>query len=292
MTVAVTKEGKETTETKQFVDPQSTYGAKHLEAFERLCTELRELGANVINFNGVDFLDFSEGANPYYNNPTVLEEVDGAKVTPSTAVLSPNRYDFHYIEAVQAFAETRPTAQAENLEKNFGAVPPGGTARTWAEGIKLEAMVTEGARREGERRRRLWASNYKAAFDAAGVDFMVVMSVADTPPKRLVSQSYKSRRNNQLANSLSFPMVNFPIGFDAVGLPISAQFKGPRFSEPQMAQAMIDYQARYPEWHTAAPPDPVAKPASRTLSKKQALAMESEDLSASNDPLIAMENFR
>ena len=46
-------------------------------------------------------------------------------------------------------------------------------------------MVTEGARREGERRRRLWASNYKAAFDAAGVDFMVVMSVADVLPKRL-----------------------------------------------------------------------------------------------------------
>ena len=28
------------------------------------------------------------------------------------------------------------------------------------------------------------------------------------------------------------------------------------------------------------------------LSKKQSTAMESEDLSASNDPLIAMENFR
>jgi Asp-tRNA(Asn)/Glu-tRNA(Gln) amidotransferase A subunit family amidase len=250
------------------------------------------MGANVIDFNGVDFLDFSESANPYYNNPTVLEEVDGAKVTPSVAVLNPNRYDFHYVEAAQAFAATRPEAQAKNLQNNFGAVAPGGTERTFAEGIKQEAMVTEGARREGERRRRLWASNYKAAFDAAGVDFMVVMSVGDTPPKRLVSQNYKCRRNNQLANSLSFPMVNFPIGFDAVGLPICAQFKGPRFSEPQMAQAMIDYQARHPEWHTPMPPDPVVKPASRTLSRKQALAMESEDLSASNDPLIAMENFR
>jgi Asp-tRNA(Asn)/Glu-tRNA(Gln) amidotransferase A subunit family amidase len=293
MTVAI-KVGtsEETTETKQNVDPQSTYGPAHLAAFERLCTELRELGASVIDFNGVDYLDFSEGSNPYFNNPTVLEEVEGSKVTPSTAVLSPNRYDFHYTEAPQAFAATRPTAQAENLQKNFGAKLPGAPAATWEGAIKQQGGVKETARREGERRRRLWASNYKAAFDAAGVDFMVVMSVGDTPPKRLVSQNYACRRNNQMANSLSFPMVNFPIGFDGVGLPISAQFKGPRFSEPQMAQAMIDYQARYPEWHTPMPPDPVAKPVSRTLSKKQALAMESEDLSGSNDPLIAMENFR
>ncbi len=284
---------KRTTETKQGVDPQSTYGAEYLVAFERLCNELRGLGANVINFNGVDFLNFEESANPYFNNPTVLEEIDGVKITASTAVLNPNRYDFHYVEAPQAFAETRPAPQAENLEKNFGAVPPGETARTWAEAIKQEKMVTEGARREGERRRRLWASNYKAAFDAAGVDFMVVMSVADVLPKRLESETYKCRRNNQIANSLSFPMVSFPIGFNSIDMPITAQFKGPRFSEPQMAQAMIDYQARYPEWHTAAPPNPVAKPTAKILSKKQSTVMEnSEDLSASNDPLIAMENFR
>jgi hypothetical protein len=119
-----------------------------------------------------------------------------------------------------------------------------------------------------------------------------VMSVADVLPKRLVSEAYKNRRNNQIANSLSFPMVSFPIGFNSLNMPITAQFKGPRFSEPQMAQAMIDYQARYPEWHTAAPPNPVAKPTAKILSKAQSTAMESEDLSASNDPLIAMENFR
>lgn len=292
MTVAVEVEGKLKTETKQNVDPQSTYGPEYLAAFERLCTELRELGANVINFNGVDFLNFEESANPYFNNPTVLEEIDGAKITPSTAVLNPNRYDFHYTEAPQAFAETRPEAQAKNLENNFGAKPPGGTSATWEEAIKQQKMVTEGARREGERRRRLWASNYKAAFDAAGVDFMVVMSVADVLPKRLESETYKCRRNNQIANSLSFPMVSFPIGFNSIGMPITAQFKGPRFSEPQLAQAMIDYQARHPEWHTPMPPDPVAKTTAKTLSKKQSQAMEGEDLSASNDPIIAMENFR
>ncbi|HJZ37180.1 MAG TPA: amidase [Solirubrobacterales bacterium] len=293
MTVAVEKEGKKTTETKQGVDPQSTYGPEYLAAFDRLCTELRGMGANVIEFNGVDFLNFEESANPYFNNPIVLEEIDGVKISPSSAILNPNRYDFHYTEAPEAFAKTRPEAQAKNLLKNFGAVPPGGTERTWEEAIKQQKMVTEGARREGERRRRLWASNYKAAFDAAGVDFMVVMSVADVLPKRAESETYKSRRNNQIANSLSFPMVSFPIGFNSINMPITAQFKGPRFSEPQMAQAMIDYQARYPEWHTAAPPDPVLpKTTARTLSKKQAAAIEGEDPSATNDPLVAMENFR
>ena len=296
MTVARTEivEGvpKTTTKTEQNVDPQSTYNPEYLAAFERLCNELRGLGATVKNFNGVDFLNFEESQNPYFNNPIVLEEVDGVKITPSSGILNPNRYDFHYVEAAQAFAETRPEAQAKELLKNFGATPPGGTERTWEEAIKQEKMVTEGARREGERRRRLWASNYKRNFDEAGVDFMVVMSVADVLPKRLESESYKNRRNNQIANSLSFPMVSFPIGFNSIEMPITAQFKGPRFSEPEMAQAMIDYQARYPEWHTAAPPNPVAKTTAKVLSKKQSTAMESEDLSASNDPLIAMENFR
>ena len=287
MTVAIQKEGKETTETKRNVDPQSTYGTAHLAAFERLCGELREMGANVINFNGVDFLEFTEEANPYYNNPTVLQVIEGTNVTPSTAVVNPNRYDFHYTEAAKAFAETRPAAQAENLLKNFGAKPEGSSTYTWEAGINRQAAITDAARREGERRRRQWASNYKAAFDAAGVDFMVVMSVANTPPKRRLSQNYASRRNNQLANSLSFP-----IGFDAVGLPICAQFKGPRFSEPQLVQAMIDYQARHPEWHTAKPEDPKPLPMARRLSRTQAQTMDGEDLSLSNDPLISEENFR
>jgi len=297
MTVSYTEvvNGKTVTKTRteKNVDPQSTYGAEYLTAFERFCSELEGLGANVINFDGVDFEDFSESANPYFNNPTVLEEVEGAKITPSSAVLNPNRYDFHYTEAPQAFAETRPTPQAENLQKQFGARLPGATSSTWEGAIKQQSGVKEAARREGERRRRLWASNYKAAFEANHVDFMVVMSVADVLPKRLESETYKCRRNNQIANSLSFPMVSMPIGFNSLNMPITAQFKGPRFSEPEMVQAMIDYQTRYPEWHTPAPPDPVAAPTARILSKERSTEMENtEDLSASNDPLVAMENIR
>lgn len=292
LTVAVEKEGKLTTETKQNVDPQSLYGTAHLAAFERLCDELRAMGAVVKDFNGVDFLQFSEEANPYYNSPDVLEEVEGAKISPSSAVLNPNRYDIYYTEAVRDFAAARGGGTQETeLLASYGAVPAGGTVRTFDAAIKQQGGVSEKTRREGERRRRKWASNYKAAFDAAGVDFMLVMSIPDTPPLRSV-QTFKARRNNQLANSLSFPMVNFPIGFDGVGLPISAQFKGPRFSEPQLAQAMIDYQARHPEWHTKRPGDPVAKSAARRLSKSDTARLETEDLSLSQDPLVSEANFR
>jgi Asp-tRNA(Asn)/Glu-tRNA(Gln) amidotransferase A subunit family amidase len=293
LTVEVEKEGNLTTETKRNVDPQSLYGTAHLAAFERLCEELRAMGAVVKDFNGVDFLEFTEEANPYYSSPDVLEEVEGAKISPSGAVLNPNRYDFHYTEAVRDFATARGDAnQEKELLASYGAVPSGGgTTRTFDAAIKQQAGVSEGARREGERRRRQWAANYKAAFDAAGVDFMLVLSIPDTPPLRSV-QRFKARRNNQLANSLSFPMVSFPIGFDGVGLPISAQFKGPRFSEPQLAQAMIDYQARYPEWHTRRPGDPVAKSTARRLSKAETARLETEDLSLSQDPLVSEANFR
>jgi Asp-tRNA(Asn)/Glu-tRNA(Gln) amidotransferase A subunit family amidase len=277
--------------TQQHVDPQSLYGAAHLAAFERLCGELRSMGASVIEFNGVDFLEFGENANPYYNSPDVLEEVEGSAISPSAAVLNPNRYDIYYSEAVKAFAETRPPAQEEELLKSYGARLTSAEPYSWELAIKRQAGVSEGARREGERRRRKWASNYKGAFDAAGVDFMVVLSVGDTPPLRSV-QTYACRRNNQLANSLSFPMVSFPIGFDGVGLPISAQFKGPRFSEPQLVQAMIDYQSRHPEWHTKRPGDPVPKSTARRLSKTESLRLDTEDLSLSQDPLVSEENFR
>ena len=122
------------------------------------------------------------------------------------------------------------------------------------------AGVTAGVRAEGERRRRQWAANYKRRFDEAGVDFMLVLTLGDKPALR-ADQSYAARRNNQLANSLSFPMVSFPIGY-VDGLPINADFKGPRFAEPMLTQAMLDYQARYPQHHRgpAGRPGPGPRP--------------------------------
>jgi hypothetical protein len=86
-------------------------------------------------------------------------------------------------------------------------------------------------------------------------------------------------------------MVSFPVGYDStVGLPIAAQFWGPRFSEPRIVQAAIDYQANFPEYHNAAPPDPVpttAKVAPHALRVEPATPPE-----LSNDPLIAQEALR
>ncbi|UJA20204.1 hypothetical protein HJD18_08230 [Thermoleophilia bacterium SCSIO 60948] len=117
---------------------------------------------------------------------------------------------------------------------------------------------------------------------------MVVLTLGDGPALKS-TQSYPSRRNNQLANNLSFPMVSFPIGFDSKGLPISAQFKGPRFSEPSLVQAMIDYQKRYPEYHRALAPDPEPKDGARRLSPQRAQALAEEDPALSQDPLISAE---
>jgi Asp-tRNA(Asn)/Glu-tRNA(Gln) amidotransferase A subunit family amidase len=143
------------------------------------------------------------------------------------------------------------------------------------------AGVSAGVRAEGERRRRQWAANYKRRFDEAGVDFMLVMTLGDKPALRS-NQSYPVRRNNQLANSLSFPMVSFPIGY-ADGLPINVEFKGPRFSEPEITQAMIDYQARHPQHHRARPADPAPRAAVRRLSRRAAVE---DDPTLSNDPLV------
>jgi hypothetical protein len=149
--------------------------------------------------------------------------------------------------------------------------------------VAVAQAVSAAARAEGERRRRQWAANYKRRFDEAGVDFMLVLTLGDKPALR-ANQSYGVRRNNQLANSLSFPMVSFPIGY-ADGLPINADFKGPRFSEPVLTQAMIDYQARYPEHNRARPADPAPRSSVQRLSGRQAAAAD-DDPTLSNDPLV------
>jgi Asp-tRNA(Asn)/Glu-tRNA(Gln) amidotransferase A subunit family amidase len=271
--------------TQRGVDPQSLYGPEHLVAFNRLRNELEAMGAEVIDFDGVDYLEYSEDANPYYTNPDALMTIDGNNITPTAAVVNSNRNDIHYTQAVRDFAATRPAEQAELLLNQYGR------QGSWDLAVRQLTEVTAAVREEGERRRRKFASNYKAAFDDAGVDFMVVMTLGDKPALR-ATQQYPSRRNNQIANNLSFPMVSFPIGYDTEGLPICAQFKGPRFSEPQIVQAMIDYQARHSEHHRARPDDPTPLRKAEQLSQGEVERLETEDLSLSEDPLIHEANFR
>jgi Asp-tRNA(Asn)/Glu-tRNA(Gln) amidotransferase A subunit family amidase len=271
------------TGTQRNVDPQSLYAASHQQALSRFIAELKALGAEVKEFDGADFLVFSEEENPYYNNPDVLQVVDGSNITASAAVINPNRYDIRYIDAIADFAADKPEEQRAALLAQYGRRPGGATTgeRTFAAATAVLAGVSAAARAEGERRRRQWAANYKRRFDEAGVDFMLVLTLGDKPALR-ANQSYGVRRNNQLANSLSFPMVSFPIGY-ADGLPINADFKGPRFSEGMLTQAMVDYQARYPEHHRARPADPVARTAPQRLFRR---APEVDDPTLSNDPLV------
>jgi Asp-tRNA(Asn)/Glu-tRNA(Gln) amidotransferase A subunit family amidase len=271
--------------TRQNVDPQSLYQPSHQAALSRFIGELKKLGAEVKDFNGADFLIFSEDENPYYNNPDVLQVVDGSSITASAAVINPNRYDIRYIDAIADFAATAPPEQQATLLAQYGRRPGGANTgdRTYAAATAVLAGVSAATRAEGERRRRKWAANYKRRFDEAGVDFMLVLTLGGKPALRS-NQSYPVRRNNQLANSMSFPMVSFPIGY-VDGLPINAEFKGPRFSEPMIAQAMIDYQARYPEHNRARPADPKPKATLQKLSARQVAAAE-DDPTLSNDPLV------
>lgn len=285
LTIGIHKKDWVTTRsgTQRDVDPQSLYAPSHQQALARFVGELTAMGAVVKEFDGADFLVYSEEENPYYNNPDVLQVIDGSNITASAAVINPNRYDIRYIDAIADFAADKPEEQRAALLAQYGRRPGGATTgeRTFAAATAVLAGVSASVRAEGERRRRQWAANYKRRFDEAGVDVMLVLTLGDKPALR-ADQSYACRRNNQLANSLSFPMVSFPIGY-ADGLPINAEFKGPRFSEPLLTQAMVDYQARHPQHHRARPADPVPGSSALRLRRR---AAEVEDPTLSNDPLV------
>jgi Asp-tRNA(Asn)/Glu-tRNA(Gln) amidotransferase A subunit family amidase len=271
--------------TQRGVDPQSLYAQPHLEAFNRLLGELEAMGAEVVEFESVDYLEPGEETNPYFLSPDVLMVIDGSNISPQAAVVNSNRYDIHYTAAIRDFAAARPPEQAQLLLDQYGRND------SFEAAILLQSEVTAAVREEGERRRRKFASNYKRSFDDAGVDMMVVLTLGDKPALR-ADQQYPARRNNQIANNLSFPMVSFPIGYDPEGLPISAQFKGPRFSEPRMVQAMVDYQARHPGHHRRRPDDPELRAAGEQLAPARVRRLEFQDLSLSEDPLVYEENHR
>lgn len=282
------------TATRQNVDPQSLYAPSHAAAFDSVIAQLKRLGAEVKDFDGADFLVFSETENPFYNSPDVLQTIDGSAISPSAAVINPNRYDIRYIEAIEEFASTRPAQSARLLPqygRRAGGVPASsGVPLTFAAATTVLAGVTASVRAEGERRRRQWAANYKRKMDEAGVDIMLVMSLGDKPaPRRNVPANqvtYAVRRNNQLANSLSFPMVSFPIGY-VDGLPISVELKGPRFSEGALTQVMIDYQARFPEYNAARPPDPTAVAVTARAARGPGGGeARGDDPTLSNDPSV------
>ena len=253
------------------VDPQSLYGPDQLAAFNRVKDELTALGATVKEFPGLDMEDISEDKNPYFAPYTsgrvqpTLQTIDGTAVTPVTALSNASHCDILYTEAVRDFAADKPAAQQAALLSQYGRIAGGGNTgtRTWAAAVALSGGVTADVRREGERRRRRLMANYAQALDDAGVDFMLTMQLPQGIGKRGANGgSFPAQRAYyQVPNAMSWPLVSFPVGLDSLGLPISVQFWGPRFSEPQLVQAMIDYQAAHPEHHRAIPPDAVPKAA-------------------------------
>lgn len=256
--------------------PAATYDADYLAAFERFNDQLRTLGARVVEFDGLD-VTVPEN-DPYFRTAERLPLPDGTVVSPATAVLSPNRYEIRYWEAVKAFAAANPDNDAA-LRRQFGDFD---TAT--ANAGKIPAAVRD----EGERRRRTLQTNFQKALDDAGVDFMLVLPIgAQVGPRFGGTQLPNYRTFYQLPNALTWPMVTFPIGYDSsVGLPVNAAFWGPRFSEPALIQAALDFQDAYPPYHRKAPADPVVAP---PVARRGVPEAESVPPELSNDPLVAEE---
>jgi Asp-tRNA(Asn)/Glu-tRNA(Gln) amidotransferase A subunit family amidase len=284
------------------VSPQSLYSPENLAVFNRVRQELTDMGAEVVEFPGLDMRDATK--NTYFSSPDVLEIVDGSNVSPSSAVRYSNLYEIKYAKAVGDFAASRPANAAGNDQRtallgNYGrragaASSTSGVPVTYEGATQLYGGVSTGARREGERRRRQTAANYKASLDEYGVDFMLVMNFGTKIQTRYrATGTLRYRTYYQVPNSLAWPMLSFPAGYsaDADGLPISVQFWGPRFSEPQIIQAAIDYQARHPEHHRAAPKDPSlpmtlppGAPTPTALRRGTAQAEPTPDPMLTNDP--------
>ena len=279
------------------VSPQSLYAATHLAIFNRVRAELTSMGATVKEFDIPDIEDVDQ--NPYFTplmstskpQPT-LATVNGIPLTPALALTYANRSEIEYIEAVAAFAQGRPADQVTALLGNYTLRNADGSAGTFDSTAAIYAAVPAGARREAELRRRQLAANYAAALDKAGVDFMLIMQLPATIGRRANASFPLNRAYYQVPNALAWPLVSFPAGF-ADGLPVSVQFWGPRFSEPTLTQAMIDYQARHPEWHTAVPPDPTKRPALTAMSPR-ATAKATAQLAPEymNDPAATEEAMR
>lgn len=273
------------------VSPQSTYGAGHLAVFNRLVGQLTSLGAKVIEFPGLDMTDPTQ--NPYFASADVLATVDGSPVSPSAAVVNANRFEVRYADAVADFCKSGipSAASITTLTSQYGRQAPGESSPSFAAADRFNGGIDAATRYAGEQRRRQLIANYTKALTDHGVDFMLVLQLGDVIGKRTDRIGFPVfRAYYQVPNALGWPMVSFPAGY-VQGLPVSAQFWGPRFSEADITQAMVDYQANYPEYHNAAPADPAPETATAPkLSPRQAAV--AEDANPSNDPLIGEAAIR
>ncbi len=237
------------------VAPAQNYDSDYREAFDRFKEQLRSLGATVVDFPG---LDPSLASNAPFLYPTLLGEVMNSEgqlepIIPITAVVHSNGVETEHSQAIQTFANSRPDAVRDEILRHyrlFDEVAAGG--------------ITVAMRTAGEMRRRQEQILIQQAIDTAGVDFMMVMPLGSHVGARFEGEKIglgAYRFHYEIPNAHGWPMLSFPIGYGSTGvdmpLPINAAFWGPRFCEAMIIQAAIDYQQRFPEYHNAAPPDPV-----------------------------------
>jgi Asp-tRNA(Asn)/Glu-tRNA(Gln) amidotransferase A subunit family amidase len=275
---------------KTGTSPQSTYGAGHLQVFNRLIGQLKSLGARVIEFPGLDMTDPVQ--NPYFASSDVLATVDGSPVSPSAAVVNANRYEVRYAAAVADFcASGIPSDESVALlTSQYGRRAPGESAASFAGADRFNGGIPGSVRYEGEQRRRKLIANYTGALRDHDVDFMLVLSIGDVVGLRSGGSGFPVyRAYYQVPNALGWPMVSFPAGY-VQGMAASAQFWGPRFAEADITQAMIDYQAHFPDYHRAAPADPTVPPPG-AAPKSRALT-SAEDTGPSNDPILGEAQLR
>jgi hypothetical protein len=203
-----------------------------------------------------------------------------------------NRYEVRYVAAVADFcASGIPSADSVTLlTSQYGRRPPGESTPSFAAADRFNGGIPGSVRYEGEQRRRRLIADYTKSLDDHGVDFMLVMSIGDVVGLRSGGTGFPVfRAYYQVPNALGWPMVSFPAGY-VQGMAASAQFWGPRFAEADITQAMIDYQANFPEYHNAAPADPAIPPAG---ARPKARALTSaEEGGPSNDPIIGEAQVR
>ena len=201
----------------------------------------------------------------------------GNPVSPATAVLSPNRYEIRYWQAVQAFADSHP-ANAEALRAQFGDL---------AAAAATAGAIPASVRDEGERRRRTLQANYQRALDEAGVDFMLVLPIgAQIGPRFGGTQLPNYRTFFQLPNALTWPMVSFPIGYDSTeGLPINAAVLGPAVLRAGAGPGRHRLPGPAPRRTTGR--HRRTRPSRRQRSRALAPSEEVVPPELSNDPLVA-----
>jgi Asp-tRNA(Asn)/Glu-tRNA(Gln) amidotransferase A subunit family amidase len=236
--------------------PAETYDVDYRAAFDRFKGQLTELGATLIDFPFLDFDDPEDAPFASVQLLGVLLDKRGNErpITQMSAVFMSNLFETGQGPAIEAFANNiAPEHKAELMQQydleNFAHVN-GAIPLAW--------------RVIGESRRRLEQASCQQALDAAGVDFMMVMPLGAHIGQRFSDvcgpMIPNQRAHYTSPNLQGWPMLSFPIGYGQTGvplkLPINAAFWGPRFSEPLIIQAAIDFQHHFPDYHNDAPPDP------------------------------------